>query len=137
MGGGEAAGAGPPGFLCLHGLVDRLEIWDRIAGPLSERGRLACIDQRGHGESQASVGPCRREDLAADVRAVMRALDVPSHVLASSILAEHFPDAELVVVPDCGHWVQVEKPQALLEAIDGFLPRLAAAISQTQGDPRD
>ena len=248
----SVSGSGPPNFLCLHGLVDRLEIWDRIAGPLSERGRFARVDQRGHGESQAPAGPCRREDLAADVCAVMRALDAPSHGLvghsmggivamsaalaeparvaglvlvgtasqcnakiaawyerialageeggleglaraiygersrkhiegdargiaavtrslrslhddpltpklaeiacpvllvvgdgdpmgskASSILAEHFPDAELVVVPGCGHWVQVEQPEALLEAIDGFLPRLAAAASHTQGDERD
>ena len=248
----SVSGSGPPDFLCLHGLVDRLEIWDRIAGPLSERGRCARVDQRGHGESPAPAGPCRREDLAADVCAVMRALDAPNHVLvghsmggivamsaalaeparisglvlvgtasqcnakisawyeriavageeqgleglaqaiygersrkriegdargiaavtrslkslhedpltpklaeiacpvllvvgdgdpmgpkASSILAEHFPDAQLVVVPDCGHWVQVEKPDALLAAIDDFLPRLAAAASPMQGDERD
>ena len=54
---------------------------------------------------------------------------------ASSILAEHFPDAELVVVPGCGHWVQVEQPEALLEAIDGFLPRLSAAASHTERRP--
>ena len=236
----SVAGSGRPDFLCLHGLVDRLEIWDRIAGSLAERGRVLRVDQRGHGASQAPEGPCRREDLAADVCAVIRAqggrgtllvghsmggivamsvaLAQPELVAglvlvgtasqcsekvaawyeriatagetaglgglartiygersgkriqgdargiaavtrslnslyedpltpklgsircpvllvvgegdpmgprASSILAEHLPDAELVVVPDCGHWVQVEKPEALLAAIDRFLPRLA------------
>ena len=62
----DVAGAGPPDFLCLHGLVDALEIWDRLAGPLAERGRIVRFDQRGHGESEAPPGAYRREDLAAD-----------------------------------------------------------------------
>ncbi len=61
----------PPEFVCLHGLVDTLEIWDRIAGPLADRGRVVRFDQRGHGESGAPEGPYTREDLAADVVAVL------------------------------------------------------------------
>lgn len=233
------SGSGSPDFLCLHGLVDRLEIWDRIAAPLSERGRVARLDQRGHGESEAPPGPYRREDLAADVSAVIHALGAEQTVLvghsmggivsmatalahpeqvaglvligtasqcnekiagwyeriaqagerdgnaglaraiygeksvktirgdargiaevtrtlkslyedpltpklagiacpvllivgdkdpmgpkASSIIASQFPNAELVTVPDCGHWVHVDEPDAVLEAIDRFLPRL-------------
>lgn len=227
------AGSGRPDLLCLHGLVDRLEIWDRLCGPLSERGRVARIDQRGHGESEAPPGPYRREDLAADVVAVLREIGAPSAILvghsmggivsmttalehpeqveglvligtasqctekvagwyeriavagerhgsdglartiygeksrkvvhgdargiahvtrtlkslyddpltpklqgiacpvllivgekdpmgpkASSIIADQLPNAELHVVPDCGHWVHVEQPQAVLEAFD-------------------
>ena len=41
------SGNGPLDFLCLHGLVDRIEIWDRIVAPLSRRGRVARLDQRG------------------------------------------------------------------------------------------
>ncbi|MEE9608810.1 MAG: alpha/beta fold hydrolase [Myxococcota bacterium] len=72
----DVAGAGPPDFLCLHGLVDALEIWDRLAGPLAERGRVARFDQRGHGESDAPPGAYRREDLAADALAVLDGLGV-------------------------------------------------------------
>jgi pimeloyl-ACP methyl ester carboxylesterase len=43
---------------------------------------------------------------------------------ASSILASRFPNAELVTVPDCGHWVHVSKPDVVVDAIDRFLPRL-------------
>jgi pimeloyl-ACP methyl ester carboxylesterase len=233
------SGSGPPDFLCLHGLVDRIEIWGRISQPLSERGRVACLDQRGHGESQAPAGPYGREDLAADVSAVIRSLGTGRFVLvghsmggivamttalahpeqvaglvligtasqcnektagwyeriaragekdgnpglaraiygeksrkvirgdargicevtrtlkslyedpltpklaavecpvllivgdddpmgskASSIIAAQFPDAELVTVPDCGHWVHVEEPGGVIDAIDGFLPRV-------------
>jgi len=235
----RVSGDGSPDFLCLHGLVDRIEIWDRIAGPLAERGRVACLDQRGHGESEAPAGPYRREDLAGDVSAVIRALGSEKVVLvghsmggiismttalehpdqvaglvligtasqcnektagwyeriaragekdgntglknaiygeksrkvidgdaqgisevtrtlkslyedpltpklsavecpvllvvgqkdpmgskASTIIAEQFKDAELVTVPDCGHWVHVSEPDAVLDAIDRFLPRL-------------
>jgi 3-oxoadipate enol-lactonase len=233
------SGEGPLDLLCLHGLVDRIEIWDRVAGPLAERGRLALLDQRGHGESDAPPGPYRREDLAADVSAVIAALGSRPTVLvghsmggivsmttalaypeqiaglvligtasqcnektagwyeriaragetdgleglkraiygeeskkqihgdargiaevtrtlkslyqdpltpklpqidcpvllivgdkdpmgpkASSIIASQFPHAELVTVPDCGHWVHVSKPDVVIDAIDRFLPHL-------------
>ncbi len=75
------SGDGALTLLCLHGLVDRLEIWDRLSGPLAEFGRVARIDQRGHGESEAPPGPYRREDLAADVALVIEALGAPRAVL--------------------------------------------------------
>ncbi len=70
----DVSGNGPPDLLCLHGLVDRLEIWDRLVAPLSERGRVIRMDQRGHGGSEAPTGPYRREDLASDVASVLKAL---------------------------------------------------------------
>jgi 3-oxoadipate enol-lactonase len=233
------SGEGPLTFLCLHGLVDRLEIWDRLTPSLSERGRVARLDQRGHGESEAPPGPYRREHLASDVSAVIREIGADKVVLvghsmggivsmatalahpeqvagliligtasqcnektaewyeriaragekdgnaglaraiygeksqkviqgdaqgiaevtrtlkslyedpltpklsgivcpvllvvgdkdpmgekASSIIAGQLPDAELLTVPDCGHWVHVNEPEAVLGAIDRFLPRL-------------
>lgn len=242
----EASGSGSPTFLCLHGLVDRLEIWDRIAASLASRGRIARIDQRGHGKSDAPPGPYRRAALAADVSAVIRELGDPKTVLvghsmggivsmatalahpdqvaglvligtasqcnqkiagwyerialagesdgndglvraiygdrsrktiegdaqgiaevtrmlkslyedpltpklpeircpvllvvgdedpmgpkASSIIAAQFPDAELVTVPDCGHWVHVDRPDRVLAAIDAFLPRLEPSAKET------
>ncbi len=237
----DVTGEGSPTFLCLHGLVDRIEIWNELQGPLASRGRVARLDQRGHGESEAPPGPYRREDLARDVGAVVDELGDPNTILvghsmggivsmatalatpervagliligtasqcnektaawyerialagehegnqglaraiygersrkkimgdargisevtrvlkslyddpltpklkaiacpvllivgdkdpmgakASSILASHFSDAELVTVPDCGHWVHVEEPDAVLAAIDRYLPRVFA-----------
>ena len=237
----DVSGEGPPDLLCLHGLVDRLEIWDRIAKPLSERGRLIRIDQRGHGESDAPPGPYRREDLAADVVSVIEhfgssravllghsmggivamttALAHPERVAglvligtasqskqkvaewyerialagerggsaglahaiygektrkvvsgdaqgiahvtralkslysdpltpnlaqircpvlllvgekdpmgpkASVIIAEELPDAQLEVIADCGHWVHVEQPEAVLKAFDAWVHRVGA-----------
>lgn len=65
--GGEA----PPDFVCLHGLVDTLEIWDRVAPALESRGRLLRFDQRAHGDSDAPPGPYQREDLAGDAIALL------------------------------------------------------------------
>ncbi|MDP6978990.1 MAG: alpha/beta hydrolase [Myxococcota bacterium] len=205
----------------------------------SHRGRVACLDQRGHGGSEAPPGPYRREDLASDVSAVIRDLGAEKVVLvghsmggiismttalahpeqiaglvligtasqcnektaswyeriaqagekdgnaglvrtiygkqskkviegqvqgiaevtrtlkslyedpltpklsaiqcpvllivgdkdpmgpkASSIIASQFSDAELVTIPDCGHWVHVDEPDAVISAIDRFLTRL-------------
>jgi pimeloyl-ACP methyl ester carboxylesterase len=70
-----------PNFLCLHGLVDTLEIWDRLAPPLAERGGVVRVDQRGHGESGAPPGPYCREDLAADAVAVLDGLGIETAVL--------------------------------------------------------
>ena len=74
-------GRGPPDFVCLHGLVDSLAIWERLAPGLGARGRVVRIDQRGHGGSEAPPGPYQREDLAADVVAVLDALEVERAVL--------------------------------------------------------
>ena len=66
-------GEGDRHFTCLHGLVDTLGIWKRLAPALEVRGRVTRIDQRGHGESEAPAGPYSRADLAADVLGVLDA----------------------------------------------------------------
>ncbi len=45
---------------------------------------------------------------------------------ASSIIGDQLPNAELRAIPDCGHWVHVEQPEAVLEALDPWLERLTA-----------
>ena len=36
-------------------------------------------------------------------------------------LATHFPQAELVTIPDAGHWIHAEQPQKFLAAVNQFL----------------
>ena len=74
-------GEGAPAFVCLHGLADSLAIWEKLAPGLTERGRVVLVDQRAHGQSGAPPGPYRREELAADVAALLDRLDLPSAVL--------------------------------------------------------
>ncbi|MFQ5699065.1 MAG: alpha/beta fold hydrolase [Myxococcota bacterium] len=78
---GRIEGAGRREFLCLHGLVDTLEIWDRMAPALAQRGRVTRIDQRGHGRSDAPPGPYSREALARDVIGVLDGLGIERAIL--------------------------------------------------------
>jgi len=39
---------------------------------------------------------------------------------------ETFPDAEVVVLPDCGHWPQAEQPALVEQHITGFLQKAVA-----------
>jgi len=48
----------------------------------------------------------------------------------SERLAELLPDAELVVVPEAGHMVLLEKPTEVDAALDGLLDRVRAAASE-------
>jgi 3-oxoadipate enol-lactonase len=74
-------GQGDRHFLCLHGLVDDLEIWERLASGLEARGRVCRFDQRGHGDSDAPPGPYTRADLAGDVVSVLDAEGVRRSLL--------------------------------------------------------
>jgi 3-oxoadipate enol-lactonase len=77
----RSEGSGLPTFVCLHGLVDRLEVWDALAPGLAERGTVLRADQRGHGESGAPPGPYTREDLAADVVGLLDARGIDRAIL--------------------------------------------------------
>ena len=74
------SGNGSRCFLCLHGLVDRIAIWDRLEPHLARLGRVVRIDQRGHGASDAPPGPYSLGDLARDAVAVLDRLGIASAV---------------------------------------------------------
>jgi 3-oxoadipate enol-lactonase len=74
-------GEGSRHFTCLHGLVDTLEIWKKLAPALETRGRVIRIDQRGHGRSEAPAGPYSRTNLASDVIAVLDAEGIDKTIL--------------------------------------------------------
>ena len=94
------AGRGDPAFVCLHGLVDTLEIWDRLAPRLAERRRTLRFDQRGHGESGAPAGPCAREDLADDVVRLLDALGVERAILVGHSMGGIVSMAAALAHPD-------------------------------------
>ncbi len=77
----KRTGEGPPHILCLHGLVDGLEIWEGLARRLAGYGQVIRFDQRAHGDSDAPSGPYRREDLAADVAAILDRLELERALL--------------------------------------------------------
>ncbi|MEE8558931.1 MAG: alpha/beta fold hydrolase [Myxococcota bacterium] len=96
----DASGTGPPDFVCIHGLVDTLRIWDRLSVPLAERGRVVRLDQRGHGRSTTPPGPYRREDLAGDVRRVLDAENIERAILIGHSLGGIVAMTTALAVPD-------------------------------------
>jgi pimeloyl-ACP methyl ester carboxylesterase len=82
----ETVGSGALCFVCLHGLADTLDVWGDLSPILATRGRVVLIDQRAHGASSAPAGGCQREDLAADVIAVIDQLGIRRAVLVGHSL---------------------------------------------------
>jgi pimeloyl-ACP methyl ester carboxylesterase len=68
-------GAGPPVVLIAGFGLDH-RVWDRQVCRLSERYRVICIDQRGHGLSDKPLVGYEVERLALDLKAVLDHLGV-------------------------------------------------------------
>jgi pimeloyl-ACP methyl ester carboxylesterase len=79
----EVHGTGQP-LVFSHGLTDNRQQGPRLLAPLLDAFRLIAFDQRGHGDSTPVTDPGRYDatEMAADIAAVMDALQVPSAVLA-------------------------------------------------------
>jgi pimeloyl-ACP methyl ester carboxylesterase len=69
------AGAGPP-VLLLHGWPQHWWIWRKVIPALAEDHRLICPDLRGFGWSEAPQGPYEITELAADMVALLDALEL-------------------------------------------------------------
>ena len=124
----DVSGDGPPDFLCLHGLVDRLEIWDRLVAPLSERGRVIRADQRGHGESEAPIGPYRREDLAADAAALIASMSHEKAVLVGHSMGGIVSMATALACPErVAGLVLIGTASQCSDKVAGWYERIAIA----------
>jgi len=123
-----SAGSGARQFLCLHGLVDDLSIWDRLAAPLAERGRVVRYDQRGHGESAAPPGPYSREDLAADAVALMDALEIDRAILIGHSMGGIVAMETALAVPErIAGLVLIGTTSECREKVAGWYERIALA----------
>ncbi len=129
----DASRSGSPNLLCLHGLVDTLETWDRIAAPLAERGRLVRYDQRGHGESGAPAGPYTRADLAADAIGVLDALELDRAVLVGHSMGGIVSMATAIAFPDrVAGLVLIGTASQCSQKVAGWYERIALA-GETDG----
>ena len=68
----------------------------------------------------------RVEEIAIPALVIVGANDVMTPVRYAEYLGRELPDAEVVVVPDAGHFVTLEQPEAVNDAIARFLARLEA-----------
>ncbi len=121
-------GSGALHFLGLHGLVDDLGIWDRIAPALEARGRFARMDLRGHGASGTPAAPCSRADLADDVVRVLDALAVERTVLVGHSMGGVVAMATALAHPDrVMGLVLIGTTSACNEKVAGWYERIALA----------
>jgi len=128
-------GRGEPVFLCFHGLADTLEVWDALAGPLAERGRVVRIDQRGHGESGAPPGPCTREDLARDAIAVLDALVIDRAIAVGHSVGGIVAMAAALAAPErVAGLVLIGTASRCSERTAAWYERIALAAEQHGGD---
>jgi pimeloyl-ACP methyl ester carboxylesterase len=73
------SGEGPP-LLLLHGWPQHWWMWRRLIGPLAEDRRVICPDLRGLGWTDAPPGGYDPEIFAADIAALLWAMDVDEPV---------------------------------------------------------
>jgi pimeloyl-ACP methyl ester carboxylesterase len=70
-------------FLLVHGLASNAKTWDGVARILATAGhRVVAVDQRGHGLSDKPDDGYDFDNVTADLRALIEALDLRLPVLA-------------------------------------------------------
>jgi len=70
----EAGDPSAPAVILLHGWPQHWYLWRHLIGPLAENHRVICPDLRGLGWTEAPARGYEKEQLAADVLALMDAL---------------------------------------------------------------
>lgn len=96
-------------------LLDDFTACNAYAGGLAAADALACPVLFVLGQRDAMTAPRNARELLDRCRA--------------SAAAAGLPAPELVEIPDCGHAIPTERPDALLAALRRFLPVPAPAVS--------
>ena len=78
-----------PALVLSNSLGTTLEMWDPQVETLSKKFRLIRYDTRGHGGSPITQGPYSFEQLAADVVAILDALNVEKAAFCSVSMGGH------------------------------------------------
>jgi pimeloyl-ACP methyl ester carboxylesterase len=121
-------GEGRRHFTCLHGLVDTLDIWKKLAPDLELRGRVTRIDQRGHGASGAPPGPYSRAQLAADVVGVLDAEGIDQTILVGHSMGGIVAMETALAYPDrITGLVLIGTTSECREKVAGWYERIALA----------
>jgi pimeloyl-ACP methyl ester carboxylesterase len=89
-----------PAVVMLHGFTDSWFSFSRVLPLLPPELRVIALDQRGHGDSERPQHGYRTSDLAADVIAMMDALDVPKAVVVGHCLGSFVARKVYQLAPD-------------------------------------
>lgn len=98
------------------------------------RELIAGQDAAGYAWSCEAMADASRPDLSQFEGALLLiagADDTVSPPALSRGMAEEFPGARLVVLPDCGHWIPVEQPAATTAALLQFLQNIPPTSKET------
>ena len=99
-------------------LAPRLAARALQSGPMVEHNDLSACDQF---DVMARV-----REIALPTLVIVGADDIMTPVRYSEYLGRELPDAEVVVIPNSGHFVTLEQPEAVNAAIARFLERLGS-----------
>jgi 3-oxoadipate enol-lactonase len=92
----ELSGTGRPAFVFVHGGACDHKDWAHQVESLSPAHTVLTLDLRGHGRSKGVIEDCRIEQWAADVNALIDALE-----LGPVVLTGHSLGARIVVEAAC------------------------------------
>lgn len=118
-------GFGPAGHIGGHKapggwmLGHALSLLGHSAGPVLGTDLAACNDYRRGPEAAAAVG--------CPALVIAGTLDRMTPARNGAKLAEAISGARYVAIPDCGHMMMVEQPDAVLDALIEFLPKPSAS----------
>lgn len=94
-----SAGNGMP-LVFLHPIAMRLEFWQPVVTRLSSRYRTISVDLRGHGRSAPTEEPYSTDDLAFDVIALARRLELPAAVFVGCSLGGMVAQGVAIAAPE-------------------------------------
>lgn len=97
-------------------LAPRLTARALQSGPMVEHNDLSACDQF---DVMARV-----REIALPALVIVGADDIMTPVRYAEYLGRELPDAEVVVIPNSGHFVTLEQPEAVNAAVARFLQRL-------------
>lgn len=99
-------------------LAPRLAARALQSGPMVEHNDLSACDQF---DVMARV-----REIALPALVIVGADDIMTPVRYAEYLGRELPDAEVVVIPNSGHFVTLEQPEAVNAAVARFLQRLGS-----------
>ena len=129
----EAAAAGAPPLVLVHGIGSRAESWWSVLGPLAERFHVYAVDLRGHGGSGKPGAGYLLDDYAADLGALLDALGLERPFVLGHSLGAMTTMLWAVQQPGRAARIVLEDPPlrtepAILDAFDGWMQLNAAPL---------
>ena len=129
----EAAAAGAPPLVLVHGIGSRAESWWPVLGPLAERFHVYAVDLRGHGGSGKPGAGYLLDDYAADLGALLDALGLERPFVLGHSLGAMTTMLWAVQQPGRAARIVLEDPPlrtepAILDAFDGWMQLNAAPL---------